>query len=582
MGAVCCKSSRVRPSRAKDPRMMSLVEIELKTKKDFQRQWEESHSLVQVELASVWGLTIGYQNIHSVYTLEEKAIGANHYGVIKRAKLGFDPSQVYAVKIIKKDKLTNDINPLKNEFELLRFLDHPNILKFYEIFQDTNHYYFVMEYCDGGSITTYIEKNGALSEELTKNIMFQVLQTLAHLHACGIAHRDIKPDNFLLKNKDINSPIKLTDFSLSRKFTQGSTMYTLLGTPSYVAPELLMKKGYTHKADLWSAGVMMYLMLAAKFPFKGETSAMLFQKIKIGDYDLSASPQLKNLSGDGVALLCGLLEKDPNKRLSAHEALRQPWFDELNIQANERGKKLISKDILGRLRGFSAVSNFWKEVIRLLVMIHDDSPHIQDMYSIFFYIDVLGNGVINNVEIEKLFASQGEHLSEKEVQDIVTSLELRTKNTITYSEFITAVLDPKFYKNDKYLTEAFRRFDVDNDGFISYQDVQNCFTRFGVSLSKSETKKMIKQFDENTDTKLSCMDFIRLMKGDSRSRRSKSTIFSPQRLAFMNNMPSSSQNVSERNLTPTPHKYPSGSHTPPPLLDETSKGEDHQRPDNHV
>lgn len=509
----CCKSV-TKVSQTEQSKINETADIDLKTKKDFQRSWEEKNHLVQTDITSIWSLTIAVRDISKVYQFEKKEIGSGHYGVVRRAKLRIDPNKIYAVKSIEKKKLKGDITLLKNELEMLRFSDHPNIIQFYEIYQDSVYFHFVMEHCEGGDITTRLENQGAFNEDTARRIVFQVLYAINHLHSCGIVHRDIKPDNFLFKNKTAESEVKLIDFGLSRKFSAGTKLNTLLGTPYYVAPEILDKRGYTEKVDLWSVGVMLYLLLVADFPFKADNNAELFEKIRKSEPSMTASPQLRALSANGKALLKNLMEKNPNKRFSARQALRDPWFDQLNIMMNERGRQVFNVSLLNRLRTFKSESKFGKEVIRLLVMIHDDSPDVLRLHDAFFYLDVLDNGVINESELKKAFTDLGEEIESAEVEEIVHSLELRTKGVITYTDFVTACIDQQFFANDKYLTEVFKRFDIDQDEYIGYEDVQDCFSRFGIDLKKDDVLKMIAEFDKNGDFKISYPEFLKIMTSD--------------------------------------------------------------------
>ena len=134
--------------------------------------WEQKNHNQQHDIRSIWGLSIAHQDIDRVYIFEKKEIGAGHYGVVRRAKLKIDPNKIYAVKSIQKKKLKGDIALLKNELEMLRFSDHPNIIQFYEIYQDQACYHFVTEYCEGGDVTSRISKLGAFSEDLTRKIIF--------------------------------------------------------------------------------------------------------------------------------------------------------------------------------------------------------------------------------------------------------------------------------------------------------------------------------------------------------------------------------------------------------------------------
>ena len=231
-----------------------------------------------------------------------------------------------------------------------------------------------------------------------------------------------------------------------------------------------------------------------------------------------ASEQLKRLSERGAAFMAGLLQKDPNRRFTAREALRDPWFDDLNTLYNERGKKVINRTLLDRLRSFKSESRFVKEVVRLLVMIHDDSEEVKELRDAFFYLDVLNNGVINSDELKEVFTKQGYSISDSEVSQIISSLEVRTHNVLTYTEFVMGCIDSSFYTNPKYLLEAFHRFDINQDNYISFGDISDCFSRFGVEMPPEEIHQMMAQADLNHDSKISFDEFKQLMSANLHSR----------------------------------------------------------------
>lgn len=526
MGIICGKGGDANsPNKSIKTKGANSNELELLNKKKFQKSWEQSHLNLQTEISYMWGISIPMKEITQVYIFNKKDIGFGHYGSVRKAKLKIDSGKTYAVKSVEKKKLKSDMALLKNELEILRFSDHPNIVQFYEIYQDKLSYHFVMELCEGGDITSFLEKKGALDEPLAKKIIFQVLMTINHLHSCGIVHRDVKPDNYLFKNADPYSPIKLIDFGLSKKYQIGNKMTSVLGTPYYVAPEVIEKRGYTEKCDIWSAGVMLYLLLVADFPFRGATHAELFEKIKRGEYSLKASKQIMALSSEGKSLLSKLLDTDPNKRASASEAMRHSWFDDLNMEINTRGKKHITPQLLERLRSFKRGSQFSKEVIRLLVMIHEEDPKVTDLKDAFFYLDVLNNGVINKEELMKIYLEVGESHSEHEIEEIIKSLQLRTKSVITYTELVTAAIDSSFYSADSCLDEAFIRFDIDQNGMITDKDITDCLSRFGVDIKQHEVLKMIEEFDLQKDGSISKDEFQTIMKGDFHNHVSPKTKF---------------------------------------------------------
>ena len=543
MGSACGKSN------SKPTQKMNSFEVELKTKKEFQQSWEKKKNRSQTDVVSIWGLSIAMQDIYKVYHFDKKEIGSGHYGVVRKAALKLYPDQVYAVKSVKKEKLKGDIDLFKNELELLRFSDHPNIIQFYEIYQDNKYFHFVMEMCEGGDITTRLEKNNSpFSEETSKRIIFQILLAVNHLHSCNIVHRDIKLDNFLFKSHDINSEVKLTDFGLSKRVVPGSKLQSLLGTPFYVAPEILEKKGYTEKCDIWSIGVCLYLTLSKSFPFKGVTTSDLFSSIRTGEYSLSEHEGLRKLSHNGRSLLKSLLEKNPQKRFSASEALRHVWFDQLNIENNERGKAVMSRKILSNLRSFQSESKFTKEVIRLLVINHPDHPEVEKLKEVFFYLDILNSGVLTQMEIHKAYTDLGEEISMKEVEEIVKSLELRTRNVVTFTDFITSTIQSTFYTNEISLEEVFKRFDIDQDHYINYEDIQDCFCRFGVELPRKEINQMIADFDENSDGKISKEEFMKMMRKDFHRISGVFGLQSPEKLRSTGSGMFANEEILRRNI----------------------------------
>lgn len=503
-----------------DSHRTNSLDERLKSKKDFQVHWEDTHSTHQ-KTHMVWQLTkeLGMQDINKFYLIEHQSkIGSGHYGVVRKCQLrGSELNKVYAVKTIEKTRLKGNFNVLRNEFELLRSCDHPNINQFYEIFQDERYFHFVIEYCEGGDVTSRVEKLGEMTEAETKSLIFQTLMAVSHLHSCGIIHRDIKPDNFLFKTKARDSPIKLIDFGLSKRVSSSGKLTSFLGTPYYVAPEVLEKRPYDFKVDVWSIGVMMYLLLTAKFPFSGYNHQETFSLIKKGYVDMYSSDNLISLSEAGKKFLLKLLTKEPEKRYSVKEALRDPWFDDLNIELTIKGREALTVDVLENLRSFKPKSTLVKEVIRLLVMIHDDADEVKKLKDAFFYMDSLNLGIINFDELKKAFEEAKIPLHDEKLHHIIDRLQLRMTNILTYTEFVGACISSSFYTDPKYLAEAFYRFDISHDNILSYSDIASCFARFGIEVPHEELSKIMTQTDTDQDGKISFDDFCAVMRSDLHS-----------------------------------------------------------------
>jgi calcium-dependent protein kinase len=195
-----------------------------------------------------------------------------------------------AVKILSKKhlKTENDLRAIANEVSILRSLDHPNILKVYETYQDKFSYFIVTELCTGGEIFDKIISHGTLSEELAANYMRQILSCLVYCHDRNIVHRDLKPENFLLDSDSPSANIKLIDFGAAATLNEGEFLTNKIGTSYYIAPEVISMR-YNEKCDIWSVGANLYLMLSGKPAFNGKTDAEILHNVSTGKYVLTGS-----------------------------------------------------------------------------------------------------------------------------------------------------------------------------------------------------------------------------------------------------------------------------------------------------
>jgi len=229
-----------------------------------------------------------------------------------------------AVKIVEKAGVQQKPEMLKNEVEILSKVDHPNIITLYDIFETKERLYLVMELVTGGELFERIVQREQYKESEAAIVMKQLFAATAYLHTLGIVHRDLKPENLLLENENEDTPIKLTDFGLSKIYST-EMMQTACGTPGYVAPEILELGGYDTAVDLWSAGVILYTLLCGYPPFYNENPAILFETIMKGTYHFH-SPYWDGISKEAKDLISKLLVVDPKQRLTAEQALQHDWF----------------------------------------------------------------------------------------------------------------------------------------------------------------------------------------------------------------------------------------------------------------
>ena len=211
----------------------------------------------------------------------------------------------------------------------MREVDHPNIVKMFNVYEDKNYYCLVMELMTGGELFDHIIKKETFDEDMAQKIMAPVFDAVIYCHERDIIHRDIKPENLLLSGKNLDeSIIKISDFGLARYINseEDKLATTTCGTPGYVAPEILNKKPYDHRCDFWSLAVVLFIMLSGTPPFFHEDNFELFDLIKAGKYEFDA-PAWKIISKEAKDLITKLLITDPEKRITAEEIRGHPWID---------------------------------------------------------------------------------------------------------------------------------------------------------------------------------------------------------------------------------------------------------------
>ena len=237
-----------------------------------------------------------------------------------------DEYQTYTVKCVNRSKLSKeDEDALVNEAAILRELNHHAIICLYDFFKERKMYYLVLEQISGGELFDRIAAKSRYKEEEARDTCKIVLEAIKYCHEMKVAHRDLKPENLLLVSRTDDTTVKIANFGFAKKVEPPKKLTTLCGTPGYVAPEILEGLEYDTKADMWSVGVILYILLGGYPPFLYITEKLLFDKIKKGQYEFHPE-YWRSASEDAKNLISSLLNVNPDTRLSASEALQHRWI----------------------------------------------------------------------------------------------------------------------------------------------------------------------------------------------------------------------------------------------------------------
>lgn len=459
-----------------------------------------------------------------VFTSERPGAITDYFDMPKRDQLG-EGSYGHVYK--GSDKTTKDIRAIKSidvtrvsdtaklesEIEVQQNLDHPHIVKLYEVFKDSQRYYLVMELCTGGELFDRIiqcyEENG-LSERDAARYMSEILAAIGYLHGRDYAHRDIKPENFLLENNKSDAAIKVIDFGLAKQFKAGDPpMKTRAGTPYYVAPEVL-QSSYTEKCDIWSIGVVCYILLCGYPPFCGDTDPAILKAVKKGQFDFPAA-EWDCISKEAKNFIKKMLVLNEKDRASAEDLLQDAWLESCLSGAPTGTLNLKVGENIAKFSGMSKV----KKVALTLIAKQLNDDKIQDLKNTFGVLDKNKDGTLTIKEIVDGMKAHGLEMPEN-MADSLARVDTDGSGSIDYTEFIAATLEQSRYIRDEVMWTAFRTFDKDGDGQITKEELKAVVSGHGDDLEKVEADvlAMIAEADNDGNGCISFEEFKAMMRAD--------------------------------------------------------------------
>ena len=452
-----------------------------------------------------------------------KILGQGSFGTVFLVKHKI-LNTYFAMKVIKKTNKSEKDEVLMNEINILRKMDHPNIVKITDFYTTNTEYILVTEYCPEGELFYEIKNFAPFNEALTGWYMKQILSAVCYCHKLKIIHRDLKPENILIskKNKNGFNLVKVIDFGTAIIFNKNKNDKSLTGSVYYICPEVLSKnRNYTEKCDVWSCGIIMYILLTGLPPFNGDSDEEIVTKIKNGRFNMEKYPW-PIISSQAKDLIKKLLEFDPNKRVTAEEALNHPWFESKQVQSEDNAGLLKIKNpnkLLNNLINFRSDNILGNAVFAYLIHNNIQLNQVHEAIKLFNKIDKNGDGQICREELykglENFLKLSGKELKEK-VDIIFNNIDTDHNGYIEYEEFLRAAVDKEYFLSDNFLRFAFDYFDRDKNGEISYNEIKQLFYQNDKNKHNTEAQnQLLKNFEEmdiNGDGVLSYEEFAKMTK----------------------------------------------------------------------
>ena len=481
-------------------------------------------------------------------------LGKGTFGIVQKVFL-YSTNDFRAMKIIPKENLKKGIahSALIDEIKILKELDHPNILKLYEFYEDKKNFYLISEFCDQGDLLGKMKKLKSLSEVVVQFLMSKILNAVSYLHQKNILHGDIKMENILLNtttskvkkrfttlslnsteesykkafsqsysNNNINSQtknyveglsnyeIKLIDFGCSKFFSKKfhKSLSGLIGTSIYCSPEVIDNK-YDEKNDEWACGVLMYLLLSGEPPFKGKSEKEIFANIKKGKFNFN-HPNFRRVSNNCKDLICSLLRYNPNNRISANDALSHSFFTE-QFNPDKIMYNKIDVSILMSLINAKEKKKFQIVILNYLTRNFIDKDEEKKLKEIFKYIDKNSNNYLKKSDIKKCLIDNEFTVTDEEINHIFLMLDFNQNGMIEYNEFLMGLCDKKKLLSNDHLKFAFNVIDSEKKGYIKWNNIHKIIFQ-GIEFNNDTLNNYLNELKITKDEPIGFSEFSKIIK----------------------------------------------------------------------
>ena len=415
-----------------------------------QRSLKKSNSLNEIRFRMSDFVSQNHENLYKVYKILFPPLGRGAYGEVRKA-IHLKTGETRAIKMLMLQEVNaQSKRKLINEVNVMKCLDHPHIVKIYEFFDHESALYIVMEYLEGEPLFDYlIRHTPAITEKMVAEIMHQILSAIYFMHLNGIVHRDIKSENIVFNGKNIT----VIDVGTSKIMTSESRLRDAKGTAFYMAPEVI-KGSYNEKCDIWSCGIVFYILLTGRPPFTVASKTNVFNQILNLEFELPLN-KITGVSKEALNLLHSMLEEKPENRIRAEDALRHPFFDK---RTQEHSPQILV-NVVQNMEAFMFKTKLQEAIFMYILNALVSQNEKEEIIRTFKAMDVNNDGVLSKQELREGLINAGKMLSDEEIDDIFIKIDIDGSGTISYSEYMAAAIDKDRMLSEEKLIKVFKIFD---------------------------------------------------------------------------------------------------------------------------
>lgn len=449
--------------------------------------------------------------VTDVYELpSDRVLGRGSYGTVSLA-IHRSTREEYACKVLDVNRVGPQyVDKLHAEISSMRQLDHPNILRLREVFFGRRKIYLIMDLCNGGElfelVNTSIEHR---TEACATRFMAEMFSAVQYLHNNGVVHRDLKLENWLFENEP-GSHLKLIDFGLARHFRGHERIHGAVGSMYYVAPEVL-RGSYDARCDLWSLGVIAYMLVSGAPPFWGKDDRDIRRNILSGRWEFPPH-FFAGVSLKAKDFIARLLTHDPDRRMTSQEALNHPWLAQDGTREISLLPRWQREELLGSLRGFTDTSALQK-VVLAVVAFHLTPPRVAQMRDLFAYIDTDRSGTISFAELAHAVQTLSDvseptrsDRTDTHLRALFNAINISRSAEINFTEFLAATLWQRIQLDEEHVRHVFDTLDIDGTERLNATSVKSLV---GMDFDDDEVAELIAQADADGDGELDYEDFLR-------------------------------------------------------------------------